>query len=155
VESLIGDANLQPHIHDTTIAVTEGLHKYIYKVYYKRHCRLPSNICLEELLDQDPYLRSDVLVMRKGTKGGVVNMRERDTILADWLMKRYVNPQHDRRQTLLTHLADLQLLIYSELDAPFLPHLIILDAATMMSLRMRTKTWIVLTPKKTPLTSKS
>ncbi len=34
------------------------------------------------------HLRGDALVMRMGSFAAYVNMRDRDTILADWLIKK-------------------------------------------------------------------
>jgi hypothetical protein len=42
------------------------------------------------MLQRDPVspLKGDALVMRMGSFAAYVNMRDRDTILADWLIKK-------------------------------------------------------------------
>jgi hypothetical protein len=90
-EAHIGDASCQPWVHDCVVTVQEGCHKYRFAVFFKRHCRLAPNKCLKELLHRTPRLQSDAVVMRLGKgKHAYLNMRERDTLLADWVMKRYV-----------------------------------------------------------------
>jgi len=60
-------------------------------IFFKNHCRLPFNASLASLSQGQArsVLRGDILVMRVGTNYNYVNMRERDTILTDWFMKRY------------------------------------------------------------------
>jgi hypothetical protein len=60
-------------------------------IFFKNHCRLPYNTSLGSLTQgrTPSALRGDILVMRVGINHNYVNMRERDTILSDWFMKRY------------------------------------------------------------------
>jgi|SRR5277367_5327161 len=91
-EAHIGDAGCQPWIHNCQVAVKEGPHRYRFMVFFKRHRHLAVNKCLKDMICQTPRLRSDVVVMRLGKeKEEYLNMRERDTLLADWLMRRCVD----------------------------------------------------------------
>jgi hypothetical protein len=58
-------------------------------VFFKQHVLLRENKCLSMLL-RGPVspLKGDVLVMRVGSFAAYINMRDRDTILADWLIKK-------------------------------------------------------------------
>ncbi|KAF8224623.1 hypothetical protein L208DRAFT_1310127, partial [Tricholoma matsutake] len=86
VESVFEGAVLQPYIHDCTITVHEGHHSYCLSVFFKRHCRLQPNQSLHCLWGASH--RGDVVVMRIGSNGCYVNMRDRDTILSDWFMQK-------------------------------------------------------------------
>lgn len=88
-EGHLGHARLQPYVHDCKATVREGPHIYKYRVFFKRHCRLPLSVCLTTLLGNQgpPVLRSDVVVVRLGEEDAPVNMRDRDSIVADWLVK--------------------------------------------------------------------
>jgi hypothetical protein len=58
-------------------------------VFFKRHVLLRKNKCLSTLVrGVAPICKGDVLVMRLGSLAAYVNMRDRDTILADWLVRR-------------------------------------------------------------------
>ena len=58
-------------------------------VFFKRHCHIHPNNSLRKLRGGRPILKGDVIVMRIGSTSSYVNMRDRDTILADWFMQRY------------------------------------------------------------------
>jgi len=58
-------------------------------IFFKRHVLLKKSCCLRTLLrGRHAILKGDAIIMRIGSLASYVNMRERDTILADWLMKR-------------------------------------------------------------------
>jgi hypothetical protein len=57
-------------------------------VFFKRHRLLPPNICLQNLNHGFADIRSDVVVIRVGVTAAYVNMRGRDTVMADWMMRR-------------------------------------------------------------------
>jgi len=85
-ESLLQDFRLQPYIHNCEVSVIEGRHTYKFSVFFKRHCRLHLN----PLLGGDVTdFHGDAVVMRVGI-GAMVNMRSRDTGIADYMMKRSV-----------------------------------------------------------------
>ncbi|KAI6161401.1 hypothetical protein EDD17DRAFT_1458014, partial [Pisolithus thermaeus] len=87
-EALLQEATLQPYIHNCQVTVHEGRHTYNYCVFFKRHCRLQVNA----LLSGDGEFRGDVMVMRIGTRTRrVVNMRARDSVIADYIVNRSVN----------------------------------------------------------------
>jgi hypothetical protein len=91
VESVLGGAPLQCHVHDCVVRVYDGQHSFTYDVYFKRHKSLPVNRSIRAVVDQD-RMRGDVLVMRRSSVGGgVVNMRELDTVMADRFMSRLVH----------------------------------------------------------------
>jgi hypothetical protein len=86
-ESVFSCAALQPYIHDVKVTLQEGPHNYCYRVFFKRHCRLSKNNSLTTL-DPGSTFQGDAAVMRIGSKGDLVNMRDRDTINADYIIKR-------------------------------------------------------------------
>jgi len=90
VENHIAGLCFQPWIHNCTVTVKEGRHMYRFMVFFKCHKTFGPNRCLQALLQGQPSLIcSDVVVMQIGDRSSYVNMRGgRDTILADWMMKR-------------------------------------------------------------------
>jgi hypothetical protein len=86
VESAFQDATIQPYIHDCTVRVHEGKHAYLLRIFFKRHCRLPLN----QALPGNRTFRGDAVVVRAGAVNSqaVVSMRERDTILSDFVIKK-------------------------------------------------------------------
>ncbi|KAG6369654.1 hypothetical protein JVT61DRAFT_14153 [Boletus reticuloceps] len=84
-ETLLQEAALQPYIHDCQITVHEGRHTYHYHVFFKRHCRLHTNTMLS---DGDDHFRGDVAIMRIGSRTGIMNMRGRDSAMADYIITR-------------------------------------------------------------------
>jgi hypothetical protein len=96
-ESVLDGAKTQSHIHDCTVGIDDGPNTYVFRVFFKRHRYLPLNKAVPVLhpCGCQPHgncqLRGDVVVMRVAADGrGVVNMRGLDTVLADWMIKRYV-----------------------------------------------------------------
>jgi hypothetical protein len=88
-ESVLNDAIVQPYIHDYLVHIREGTHIYRYRIFFKRHCRLPVNFSMAPT----PHIfRGDALVMRVGACDchPVMNMRDRDTILSDFAIIKYV-----------------------------------------------------------------
>lgn len=85
-EALLQEAALQPYIHNCQVTVVEGRHTYQYCVFFKRHCRLPAN----RLLNNIHEFRGDVAIMRIGAQTRVVNMRGRDSVIADDIITRSV-----------------------------------------------------------------
>ena len=88
-ENHIDENTIQPYIHNCIITVHERQNSYQYMVFFKRHCHLRPNNSLHKLRGRRPILNGDVIVMRIGSTSSYVNMRDRDTILADWFMQRY------------------------------------------------------------------
>lgn len=89
-ESVLDEAALQPYIHDCTVHIHEGDTVHRFRIFYKRHCRLPVNQSTHLVTER--ALRGDAVVMRIGAKDSqiVVNMRGRDCALSDYAVKRYV-----------------------------------------------------------------
>jgi len=88
-ESHLAEFATQPYIHNCLVTVQEGFHEYRFMVFFKRHVLLRKNKCLSTLVrGVAPICKGDVLVMRLGSLAAYVNMRDRDTILADWLVRR-------------------------------------------------------------------
>ena len=83
-ESILDGAQIQPFVHDIIIDVKEGGQTYSFRVSYKKHRRLP----------ECPFLhfRGSMFVMRVAAfePDSVMNMRDRDTILSDFMIKEYV-----------------------------------------------------------------
>jgi hypothetical protein len=82
-ESVLADSKIQPYVHDCLVTVTESDKTYRFRVFYKIHAKLRQNRYLLGL-------RGSMFVMRAGAfeHHSVVNMRERDVILADFLVKK-------------------------------------------------------------------
>ncbi|KAF8519229.1 hypothetical protein BU17DRAFT_47884 [Hysterangium stoloniferum] len=89
-ECFFDNAILQPYIHNCIVNVHEGNNIYHYAFFFKRHCCLSINnsLPLEKDDNHGPGFRGDVMVMRvsKRNHNSFINMRERDTILADWVI---------------------------------------------------------------------
>lgn len=85
VEHLNEDTHIQSRIHDCRLAVREGGTVHSFIVFYQNHAHLPSNHNLGHLW------RGDVIVMRLGTEGEVVNLRKDDCERVDWLVAGYVH----------------------------------------------------------------
>lgn len=83
-ESVLDDALIQPYVHDCLVCVREGDSIHRFRVYFKNHCRLPTNKSIPHIS------RGDIIVMRAGIvhPTSVVNMHGRDTIIADWMVPR-------------------------------------------------------------------
>lgn len=88
-ENHIDENNIQPYIHNCAITVYERHNSYQFMVFFKRHCHIRPNNSLHKLRGGQPILKGDAIVMRIGSTSSYVNMRDRDTILADWFMQRY------------------------------------------------------------------
>ena len=89
VESILAEATIQPYVHDCVVNVTEAGRTHRFRVFFKRHCRLRLNRSLPARRGRVAF-RSDILVMRAAAlhTHSVVNMRERDTLLSDYLVSR-------------------------------------------------------------------
>lgn len=77
-------------MHNCLVSVVDGQHTYQYQVFFRRNARLQKNQAILTLLKgvrRPTKIRGNIIVMRIGTRSSLVNMRERDTILADWVIK--------------------------------------------------------------------
>jgi hypothetical protein len=83
------DFHVQRHIHDTIVTVREGSLSHTFRVYFKNHCKMKPNSAVATL-QRNRLWRGDIVVMRagKGVDNSVVNMRGRDSGLADFVIKR-------------------------------------------------------------------
>jgi hypothetical protein len=88
VEGVMEDSNVQPFIHDCKVAVKDGDKTRNYSVFFKRHVNLPPNASIQGLTGVVPLTRSDVVVMKIGMKGFVINIGNRDTVIIDWMIKK-------------------------------------------------------------------
>jgi hypothetical protein len=86
---------LFPIIHSTDVIIIEVSTQRATKftVFYKKDNHIPTSACLNVALFGLPganatQLRSDIVIMRRGTMGGYINFARRDNMLADWLMPR-------------------------------------------------------------------
>jgi hypothetical protein len=86
-ESIFGDAVTQPYVHNCIAEVHEGTATHRYMIFFKRHRRLQIN---RTITPAAAAFRGDAIVMRIAANNTslVVNMRERDTIISDWVMPR-------------------------------------------------------------------
>lgn len=85
-KSLFQHSSVQPYIHNCDVTLVEGCHIHHFCVFFKRHCYLPENLLLSSA---DRIFCEDAVVMRIGAghQRAVVNMRSRDSIMADYMMK--------------------------------------------------------------------
>ena len=85
-ESMLEDAKIQPYVHDCIMNMIEGAHTYRFHVFYKRHARLRANNHLP--MTDGVSMRGSMFVMRVAAlePSSVVNMRGRDTVLADYFI---------------------------------------------------------------------
>lgn len=88
-ECVFEDAIIQPYIHDCLVRVYEGRHVYHFRIFFKRHRHLHVNQSLRRL-SASLIFCGDVLVMRAGARNrnSVVNMREHDTVLSDYVITK-------------------------------------------------------------------
>ncbi|KAJ7166521.1 hypothetical protein C8R43DRAFT_1122101 [Mycena crocata] len=79
VESVLDSAAVQPHIHDIRVVFKHGRRTTHFRVFFKRHVRLPANPNVD--------VQGDLLVMRVAAQNdeSVVNMRGGDQRLADYV----------------------------------------------------------------------
>ena len=84
-ESLFQDSLIQPYIHNREVSVLDGQHIHHFRIFFKRHCYLPSDPLLS---NGDQVFRGDVVVMkvRAGLQQEVINMRSWDSALADYMI---------------------------------------------------------------------
>ena len=85
-ESVLADGKIQPFVHDCIVTVYEGRQIHRFRVFFKRHQKLPANRCLPDGIS----VRGDIVAMRVGALDqlSVVNMRGRDTVVSDYMVKR-------------------------------------------------------------------
>jgi len=86
VEGHLEYAKLQPYVHDCTVTVLDGPRTTRFTIFFKRHIRLPINDFLS--VNDNPIIRGDVVVMRRGTYIPYVDFRGGDRFLADWVVHR-------------------------------------------------------------------
>ena len=82
-ESVLGDGHVQPYTHDCVASVRDGGHKYMFIVFLKCHHQLSHN-------QHFPLHQGDILIMKIGKNGFVVNMGGRDSALAKFVIKSWV-----------------------------------------------------------------
>jgi hypothetical protein len=86
LENHLTGLKIQPFIHDCEVVVHDGRKSHKFQLFCKNHSFLPINTPVRKLGNR--LWRGDILVMRVGKKGLVVNMRGRsDARLADFLTK--------------------------------------------------------------------
>jgi hypothetical protein len=85
-ESVLFDGKIQPHVHDCIVQVCEEGQIHYFRVFFRRHRRLPVNRSLSRAT---PF-RGDIVIMRVGAldKLSVINMRGRDTVVSDYMVNR-------------------------------------------------------------------
>ena len=86
VESVLSAGRVQPYVHDCIVTVWETGKRHRFRVFFKRHRNLPANRSLPAGIE----FHGNIVIMRVGAldQFSVVNMRERDTVLSDYMVKR-------------------------------------------------------------------
>jgi len=81
VEAAMNPA-LQSYVHDILVSCTDNRRKHRFRVFFKRHSSLPVN--------PNFNIQGDIVIMRVAVNNSdsVVNLRSRDTRLADRLLRR-------------------------------------------------------------------
>ncbi|CAK5266291.1 unnamed protein product [Mycena citricolor] len=84
-EGLFADLHIQPHVHDLSVLITRRSIQTKFRVYFRRHCRLPRNATRQGI-------RGEVLFMRAGKqcKDAVVGLRAGDPLLITSILKQCV-----------------------------------------------------------------
>ncbi|KAJ7655787.1 hypothetical protein DFH06DRAFT_1329224 [Mycena polygramma] len=82
VESILDCGGVQPHVHDIIVVLKHGRRTTRFRVFFKRHVRLP--------LNPHANLQGDILIMRMASSNphSVVNLRSGDTRLADFVLRK-------------------------------------------------------------------
>lgn len=80
---------VQPRIHKCEVTVLEQptLKKTVFQVTFQNSKRLPLNGFLAED-DDGRGARGTIVIMKVGRRKPFVNMRARDSDLADWVLQR-------------------------------------------------------------------
>jgi hypothetical protein len=81
-ENYFMEARIQPYIHDCTLLLRDGTRSYQFRIFFKWHVNLPINHSIPAR--KRVAFRGDVMIMRVGAAGGVVNMRAGDSAMADY-----------------------------------------------------------------------
>jgi hypothetical protein len=84
-ENYFVEATTQPYVHDCMVTVHDDKQLHRFKVYFKWHVYLALNPAIPS--KGRSSFRGDVMVMRVGTNGAVVNLRAGDTSLADYVVR--------------------------------------------------------------------
>ncbi|KAI0338941.1 hypothetical protein BDW22DRAFT_1337147, partial [Trametopsis cervina] len=87
VESALNGASVQPYVHDCSLHIYEGRQVSTFILFFKKHVQLPKNRHCQ-LPWNLRVLRGDLLVMRTGQSGQIVNLRSRDRLLVDWAVNK-------------------------------------------------------------------
>jgi hypothetical protein len=85
-ESVLSGSEIQSYVHDCIVTVYERQQTHRFRVFFKRHQKLPAN----QSLPNGMSFRGDIVIMRVGALNqlSVVNMRGRDTVISDYMVKR-------------------------------------------------------------------
>lgn len=87
LESYFIGLQIQPFIHDCLLVVHDRRYSHRFRIFCKNHRSLPINPVVEQLGNK--LWRGDIIVMRVGKNGSVVNMRgHADAKLSDFLVKK-------------------------------------------------------------------
>jgi hypothetical protein len=100
LEGVLSGLHTQPFIHDCAVTVYELSQAHTFRVFCKNHQFLPTNKPIK-IMEPSSCWRGDLVVMRSGKKGQVVNMRGRDAALADFLVRRCVWLNRDNMHAFL------------------------------------------------------
>jgi hypothetical protein len=58
-------------------------------VFWKRHKHFPANECLDNMIaPRDSVIKSDVIIMKVGTKARYTSLGGVSRVMADWVAKR-------------------------------------------------------------------
>lgn len=84
-EGVLGGQKMQPYIHDCHATYVTGDKDYKYRIFYKRHAKLPVNIGLQTTIH-----RGDIVIMRLSplSDSRFVNMRGGDSRRMDDIVRQ-------------------------------------------------------------------
>ncbi|KAJ3752069.1 hypothetical protein FB446DRAFT_605450, partial [Lentinula raphanica] len=80
--------NIQSYIHDTILNIHHRRRLYRFRVFFKRHVRLPVNQSIQRL--SGIRMEGDVLLVACGRQVTVRNLRSAEGRIADKAMRKYV-----------------------------------------------------------------
>jgi hypothetical protein len=90
VEGAFSGVNIQSHIHDAEVVIWANGKDHHFTIFFKNHISLPENKSAPKIASADHPWRGDILLMRRGHRGGYVNVRSEDCILGRRAVRLWV-----------------------------------------------------------------
>ena len=85
---VMGWASVQSYVHDAAVTVVENGKHHRFIVFTKNHKELPYNLAVDRLVGDEAEWRGDIVVVKRGKNGGLVNFRREHNDLADFAVQQ-------------------------------------------------------------------